>query len=150
VCLHGDGQYPSEEIGRFARHLTEQGYDLLQGSRIASGSALRGGMPLYKYAAGRALTWLENRVFGMRMSDYHSGFLCYGMRALGAIRFDRLSRSFDFDLEVIAVARSLGLRVGELPIPTRYADEVSHLNPATYGLSVLRVLARYLLRRYRQ
>jgi hypothetical protein len=117
--------------------------DLLQGSRLASGTALAGGMPLYKFLAGKALTRIENGAFGLRMSDYHSGFIMYSSRCLAALPFDGLSNSFDFDLEAIASARAKGLSVGELPIPTRYAGERSYLNPVEYGLRVLRVVARY-------
>ena len=81
------------------------------------------------------------------MTDYHSGYLLYGRRAL-ELPFRTLSNSFDFDLEVIACARARGLSVGEEPIPTHYAEEVSHLEPITYGLRVLRVMWRYRRGRY--
>ncbi|MBN1306465.1 MAG: glycosyltransferase family 2 protein [Chitinispirillaceae bacterium] len=149
VCLHADGQYPPESIGEFVAVMEEKQIDVLQGSRIASGTAFSGGMPHYKYIAGRLLTVIENRVFGLSMTDYHSGFLVYGRRLLDALRFDRLSGGFDFDLEVIASARTAGLVVGELPIPTRYAGEKSYLNPVAYGLRVLGVLIRYRAGRYR-
>ena len=68
---------------------------------------------------------------------------------MDTIPFWRMSAGFDFDLEVIAAARARGLKVGELPIPTRYADEVSYLNPITYGLAVLGVMGKYLAGRYR-
>lgn len=148
ICLHADGQYAPEELPAMLRTLASERLDLLQGSRLASGTALRGGMPLYKYCAGRVLTAMENRVFGLRMSDYHSGYLIYGERALARLSFERFSDSFDFDLEVIAAAVALGLKVGERPIPTHYGDEVSHLNPVAYGLRVLRVMCRYKLGRY--
>ncbi len=150
ICIHADGQYAPEELPEMLRALAEEELDLLQGSRLASGTALSGGMPLYKYLAGRALTAMENRTFGLRMSDYHSGYLVYGERALARLSFARFSDSFDFDLEVIAGAAALGLRVGERPIPTHYGDEESHLNPITYGLRVLRVMARYKLGHYHQ
>ena len=105
-------------------------------------------MPAYKYVAGRMLTFLENRVFGLRMTDYHSGYLVYGKRALASIRFADLSDSFDFDLEVIASARALGLRIGERPIPTHYGDESSSLSPVPYGLRVLGVMLKYLRGHY--
>jgi glycosyltransferase involved in cell wall biosynthesis len=149
VCLHADGQYPPEEIPRFVDTIEREGFDLLQGSRIASGTALSGGMPLYKYAGNRMLTFLENRVLGMRLSDFHSGYLFYGRRALERIAFERLSRSFDFDLEVIASARALGLKVGELPVPTRYGTEISHVRSIPYGMRCLGVMARYLVGTYR-
>jgi glycosyltransferase involved in cell wall biosynthesis len=144
VCLHADGQYAPERIPNLVAAIQTRQLDLLQGSRIASGTALSGGMPLYKYVAGRALTTLENIVFKMKMTDYHSGYMVYGKKALVAIPFDRLSNSFDFDLEVIATARSLGLSIGEEPVPTRYGDEVSHLSPVPYGFRVLRVLRKYV------
>jgi hypothetical protein len=82
------------------------------------------------------------------MTDYHSGYLVYGPRALAAIPFDRLSDSFDFDLEVIASARAARLAVGEAPVPTHYGDEISHLRTLPYGLRVLRVLWRYRRGKY--
>ena len=148
ACLHADGQYPPEQVLRFADHMREHGIDVLQGSRHRDGTALRGGMPYYKYAAGKVLTWMENRTFGLRMTDYHSGFLVYSRRAAESIPFEALSYYFDFDLEVIASARARGLRVDELGIATRYADEESHLNPIYYGLRCLRVMLKYRLGRF--
>jgi glycosyltransferase involved in cell wall biosynthesis len=150
VCLHSDGQYPPEEIGRFTETVAAQEIDILQGSRIASNTALSGGMPVYKYIAGKMLTFFENRVFGLSLTDYHSGFMCYSRRALHGIPFEKLSASFDFDVEVIASARARRMKVGELPIPTRYADEKSHLHPVSYGFRILGVMAKYLQGRYRQ
>jgi glycosyltransferase involved in cell wall biosynthesis len=148
VCLHADGQYPPEVIPCFVNEMAAGGIDILQGSRIASGTALSGGMPAYKYYANRILTFFENIVFGLSLTDYHSGMLLYGRKALYTLPFPALSASFDFDLEVIAIARSRGLVVAELPIPTRYAGEVSHVNVVSYGLRVVRVMAGYLAGRY--
>jgi glycosyltransferase involved in cell wall biosynthesis len=143
ACVHADGQYSPEALSGLVAEREARGLDLLQGSRIASGTALSGGMPLYKYLANAGLNLLENLTLGLRLTDYHSGYLIYGPRALAQIPFGRLSDSFDFDLEVIASARAAGLHVGEAPIPTHYGDEVSHLRPIPYGLRVLRVLWRY-------
>jgi glycosyltransferase involved in cell wall biosynthesis len=150
VCLHADGQYPPEAIVGFVREMAARGIDILQGSRIASGTALSGGMPLYKYVANRILTFFENIVFNLSMTDYHSGMLVYGRKALDSLPFEALSGSFDFDLEVIACARSRGLCIAELPIPTRYAGEISHVNVVSYGLRVLGVMAKYLAGGYKR
>ena len=149
VCLHADGQYPPESVLPFVAHMTAQGVDVLQGSRHKDDTALAGGMPKYKWLSGKILTWMENRTFGLQMTDYHSGFLVYSRRAASTIPFDQLSTYFDFDLEVIASARARGLVVDELGIPTRYADEDSHLNPIWYGLRCLRVILRYRMGAYR-
>jgi glycosyltransferase involved in cell wall biosynthesis len=143
ASVHADGQYSPEVLPGLLQALDGRGLDLLQGSRIAGGRALAGGMPRYKYAANWLLSKLERHVLGLPLTDFHSGYLVYGRRALGEIPFVRLSDSFDFDLQVIAWARARGLAVGEAPIPTHYGDEISHLNPLNYGLRVLRVLWRF-------
>jgi glycosyltransferase involved in cell wall biosynthesis len=143
ACVHADGQYSPEALPGLLTAMRARRLDLLQGSRVASGTALSGGMPLYKYAANAALNLLENRTLGLRMTDYHSGYLLYGRRARQRISFARLSDSFDFDLEVIASARAAGLTVAEAPVPTHYGDEHSHLSPIPYGMRVLRVLWRF-------
>lgn len=100
-------------------------------------------MPLYKIVAGRILVALENRTFGLDLTDYHSGFLFHHRRALDRLPYRALGDSFDFDLQAIACAAAAGLPVGEEAIATRYADEISHLRPIPYGLRVLRVLRLY-------
>jgi glycosyltransferase involved in cell wall biosynthesis len=147
ACVHADGQYSPEALPRLVAALRARSLDLLQGSRVASGTALAGGMPLYKYAANAVLNRLENRTLGLSMTDYHSGYLVYGRRAL-ELPAGGLSDSFDFDLELIATARAHGLRVAEEPVPTHYGDEESHLNPITYGLRVLRVMWNFRRGRY--
>ncbi|HOX49957.1 MAG TPA: glycosyltransferase family 2 protein [Fibrobacteria bacterium] len=150
AVLHADGQYPPERLVEFADLCVERKLSLLQGSRHRSGGARRGGMPLYKIVAGKLLVALENRTFGLRLTDYHSGYLFHHRSALDRIPYARLGDSFDFDLQAIACARSLGLAVGEEAIATRYAGEESHLNPVTYGLRVLKVLARYRMGHFKR
>lgn len=149
VCLHADGQYAPEEMHGLITALRQRRLDLLQGSRLAAGTARSGGMPLYKYVAGRMLTAIENRAFDLELSDYHSGYLIYGRRAL-ALPVAELSDSFAFDLEVIAAARAAGLEIGEEPIQTHYGDEVSHLWSIPYGLQVLGVVSRFRRGYYHQ
>jgi glycosyltransferase involved in cell wall biosynthesis len=148
ACVHADGQYSPELLPKLCAELRSRRLDLLQGSRIASGTALAGGMPRYKYVANAVLNRLENLTLGLDMSDYHSGYLVYSAEALARLPFRRFSDSFDFDLEVIAAARAHGLAVAEAPVPTHYGDEVSHLNPIGYGFRVLKVLMNYQRGKY--
>jgi glycosyltransferase involved in cell wall biosynthesis len=143
VLLHADGQYSPERIPALLEPWEKGEADLVQGSRLRGGGALRGGMPFYKFAANRLLTAVENAAFGLRLAEYHSGFLVYGRALFARAPIERLSDSFDFDLEMIVMARVLGLTIREVAIPTIYADEVSHLKPVRYGLDVLRVVRRY-------
>ena len=99
-------------------------------------------MPFYKRLGGAFLTALENKVFRVKLTDRHSGFIVYSSKFLKTVNLDRLSPSFDIDLELISIADARGFELAELPIPTRYADEVSNLNVVTYGLRVLRQIWR--------
>lgn len=139
ACLHGDGQYPAEKLGEFFAEMENRNLDLLQGSRHAvAGEAKRGGMPFYKRLGGAFLTALENMAFRVKLTDRHSGFIAYSSRFLKTVNLDRLSPSFDIDLELISIADARHFAIAELPIPTRYAGEKSNLNVVTYGLRVLR------------
>ncbi|SOE56906.1 Glycosyl transferase family 2 [Fibrobacter sp. UWT3] len=158
ACLHGDGQYPAEQLGEFFAHLEGVGSSpvrnqpalaLVQGSRHAiPGAARAGNMPLHKRIGGAFLTALENIAFRQKLTDRHSGFIVYNASFLKTLDLAKLSPSFDIDLEIISIADARGWRLAELPIPTRYAGEKSNLNVVTYGLRVLRqILRRMCLRK---
>ena len=141
VLLHSDGQY-APEIMHTLLDPFEHGYDVVQGSRMLAGGALKGGMPLYKYLGNKFLTFLENLAYGLNMAEYHSGYMLYSKRALENIPFEKLSNTFHFDGEMLLMAAKKKLRVKEIPIPTRYSTEKSHLNPFTYGIDVLKIIYR--------
>src|SRR6266496_826544 len=133
ITLHADGQYSPESIPELLRPFDADTADLVQGSRMLAGGALKGGMPLYKFLANKSLTAIENWAFGLKLAEYHSGYMVYAGKVLERIPFQKLSESFDFDLEMIVMARVRGLRIAEVAIPTIYADEVSNLKPVQYG-----------------
>jgi glycosyltransferase involved in cell wall biosynthesis len=148
ILLHSDGQYSPENIPDLLKPFDENEADMVQGSRMLEGGALQGGMPLYKFIANKCLTTIENWAFGMQMAEYHSGYMLYSKKALLNIPFNKLSDSFDFDLEMLVMAKIKGLRIKEIAIPTIYADEISYLNPVKYGLDVLSIVWRYKRGKY--
>ena len=148
ILLHSDGQYSPEKIPEMLQPFDRDQADLVQGSRMLQRGALRGGMPLYKFFANKALTSLANWALGMRMAEYYSGYMAYSRRALLTIPYSRLGDSFHFDLEMLVLARIKGLRIAQVAIPTIYAGEVSHLRPIKYGLDVLSVIRDYRRGRY--
>ena len=53
------------------------------GSRVMNkGEARRGGMPAYKYLGNRILTTMQNKVVGTDLSEWHSGYRAYDVKAL--------------------------------------------------------------------
>jgi len=150
ILLHSDGQYSPEKIPDLLNPLDENRADMVQGSRILNGGALKGGMPIYKFVANKGLTALENWAFGMKLAEYHSGYMVYSQKCLREIPFNKLSDSFDFDLEMMVMAKIKGLRIAEIAIPTIYAHEVSHLKPIQYGINILSVILAYKSGKYDQ
>jgi hypothetical protein len=108
-------------------------------------------MPKWKYVSNRFLTGVENRAFGLHLSEYHTGLRAYSRRLLEAIPYQLNSNDFVFDQELIAQVVAVGgLGVDEIAVPTRYFEEASSVGfrrSVIYGLSTLRVVARYLLHR---
>ena len=143
ILLHADGQYSPEKIPDMLAVLDRGEGELVQGSRILGGGALRGGMPMYKFLANKALTAIQNAAYGMDLAEYHSGFLAYSRRVLDEIPFDRLSDSFDIDIEIMLCAKILGMRIQEVGIPTIYAGEKSHVRPVKYGMDVLKIVRKF-------
>jgi glycosyltransferase involved in cell wall biosynthesis len=148
VLLHADGQYSPEKIPDLLAPFDRNEADIVQGSRMAAPGALRGGMPIYKFVANKALTMLANWAFGMQLSEYYSGYMVYNRRALVTIPYRKLGDSFHFDLQMLVMARVKGLRIRQVAIPTIYAGEVSHLNPIKYGFDVLSVIAGFRSGKY--
>ena len=150
IMLHADGQYSPKKIPAILQPFLDGQADMVQGSRMLEGGALQGGMPYYKYLSNKTLTFLENRVLGMRMAEFHSGYMAYSRRVLETVPYNKLSDSFVFDLEMLVMSKVKKLSLKEVTIPTIYADEVSYLNPIKYGLDVLAVLRRFLQGYYHQ
>ena len=120
------------------------------GSRFL-GDPLAGGMPRWKFVSNRFLTGVENQAFGLHLSEYHTGLRAYSRRLLELVPYELNSDDFVFDQELMAQVVAAGnLRISEIGIPTRYFQEASSVGfrrSVVYGLSTLRVVARYLLHR---
>jgi glycosyltransferase involved in cell wall biosynthesis/SAM-dependent methyltransferase len=148
ALLHGDGQYAPEMLPALVRPLREGLADAVFGSRMMkSGDALRGGMPLYKYVGNRILTKLQNRMLGMQLSEFHSGYRAYAVKALSAVPFDRNTNDFHFDTEIIIQLHLAGKHIAEIPIPTYYGDEISRVNGLRYARNVIRASLQASLQR---
>ncbi len=145
VLLHGDGQYAPESMPDLLAPF-EDGADAVFGSRMmVPGSARRGGMPRYKYVGNRILSTVQNRLAGLELSEWHSGYRAYRVSALASIDFESNSDGFDFDTEIILQLHAAGARIVEVPIPTYYGDEICHVNGLQYARDVVADALRYRL-----
>jgi len=104
-------------------------------------------MPLYKYVGNKILTRFQNRVSGLTLSEWHSGYRAFSLDALAKIPFEENSDGFDFDTEVLLQLFDSGARIAEVPIPTYYGDEICRVNGLAYAKDVCVDVVRYRLAR---
>ncbi|MBN8549165.1 MAG: glycosyltransferase family 2 protein [Deltaproteobacteria bacterium] len=150
ALVHGDGQYAPEALPFLLEPLVKGQADMVFGSRMSTPSAaLKGGMPLYKYAGNRVLTYLQNYLSGLHLSEYHSGYRLYSTQALKQIPFESFTNTWHFDTQIILAMAERNMRIVERPIPTYYGDEICHVNGIPYALNCLKTSYRFYRNRQR-
>lgn len=152
VMVHPDYQYSPRLITAMASMVVSGHYDVVLGSRVLGGKALKGGMPLYKYIANRFLTLAENLALGVKLSEYHTGFRAFSRTVLETLPLEENSDDFVFDNEMLAQAVYFGFRIGEISCPTRYFEDASSINfkrSVKYGFGVLATSWKFLMQRWR-
>jgi glycosyltransferase involved in cell wall biosynthesis len=148
IMLHPDYQYTPKLITAMASIIGEDLYHVVFGSRILGKGALKGGMPIYKYVANRALTFFQNLLMGQKLSEYHTGYRAFSREVLSTINYHANSDDFVFDNEMIAQIFHAGYDIAEVTCPTKYFKEASSINftrSVKYGLGVLGVSLEYAL-----
>jgi len=151
VMVHPDYQYTPKLITAMASMIAFDVYDAVLGSRIIGGSALKGGMPIYKYLSNRFLTAFENVLLGSKLSEFHTGYRAFSSEVLRNLPLNQNSDDFVFDNEMLTQIICLGYRIGEISCPTRYFEEASSINfcrSVKYGAGVLLTAIRGLLYRF--
>jgi glycosyltransferase involved in cell wall biosynthesis len=137
ALIHGDGQYAPEVLPELLKPLADDQADAVFGSRmLCRGAALKGGMPLYKFAGNKVLTWFQNRLLRTNFSEFHSGYRLYSVAALKRIPFDRNTNDFHFDTEIMIQLLKAKMRIRELPIPTYYGNEICRVNGIKYACNI--------------
>jgi glycosyltransferase involved in cell wall biosynthesis len=150
VMLHPDYQYTPKLILAMSSIIANGLYPVVFGSRILGKGALKGGMPLYKYIANRALTLFQNILMNQKLSEYHTGYRAFSREVLEKVNYELNNDDFIFDNEMIAQIFDAGFEIGEVTCPTKYFDEASSINLSRsikYGLGVLGVSVGYFMKR---
>ncbi|HOK07317.1 MAG TPA: glycosyltransferase family 2 protein [Syntrophales bacterium] len=150
VMCHPDYQYTPKLIPAMADLIACGLYHCVLGSRILGGYALKGGMPPWKYAANRFLTFVENLLMGAKLSEYHTGYRAFSRELLLALPLEENSDDFVFDNQMLAQILWLGYTIAEVSCPTKYFPEASSINlprSVKYGFGCLRTALLFRLNR---
>lgn len=148
VMLHPDYQYTPKLIPAIVSMMAFEEYDAVFASRMLGNSALKGGMPLYKFIANKFLTAFENVFTNQKLSEYHTGFRGFTADVLRNLPLADCDDDFIFDNEIIALLFYNNYNIGEISCPTKYFKEASSINfvrSCKYGLGVLGVSLKYRL-----
>lgn len=151
IMLHPDYQYTPLLVTAMASMVAYEVYDVVLGSRIIGGTALLGGMPVYKYISNRALTAFENLFLRVKLSEYHTGYRAFSREVLTELPLLEDSDDFVFDNQVLAQCVYFGFRIGEVSCPTKYFDEASSINfrrSVKYGFGVLATTLQFALQKW--
>src|SRR6267154_256669 len=151
IMLHPDYQYTPLLVTAMASMVAYGIYDVVLGSRIIGGKAMRGGMPFYKYVANRLLTAFENLFLRIKLSEYHSGYRAFSRDVLTKLPLLENSDDFVFDNQMLAQCAYFGFKIGEVSCPTKYFPEASSINfrrSVTYGLGVLGTTLQFALQKW--
>ena len=146
VMVHPDYQYDPTLLPQIIAPIQQGKADVVLGSRLLGGHPMKQGMPWWKYISNRFLTGCENKVFGLHLAEYHTGYRAYTRGALESVNVDINSDNFIFDQDIMAQFVEAGARIAEIPVPTRYfpqASSASFLQSSVYGLSILLLLFMY-------
>ena len=113
VMGDSDDTYDFGEVPRLVAKIRE-GYDLVLASRLR-GKILPKAMPwLHRYVGNPILTGILNSLFGLRVSDAHTG-----MRAFRREAYDKLNLrtlGMEYASEMVVTAAQARLKIAEVPI----------------------------------
>ena len=152
IMVHPDFQYDPVFIPELIKPIADGKYDAMIGSRmLVPKNALAGGMPYWKFVSNIFLTKLENLILGYNLSEYHSGFRAYSKKVM-ELPLELNSNDFVFDTEIIVQIKIANMKIGEVPISTKYfpeASQISFKRSVRYGLAILNVMRKYLLFKFK-
>ncbi len=85
ITLDCDNTYPANMIPELARYITEEGYDLVDGSRLKSKPQA---MPLINYFANIGFALFASVLFFKYLKDLHSGMRAYRKSLIDKLKYE--------------------------------------------------------------
>jgi phenylacetate-CoA ligase len=130
VITDADLQYAPEDVPRLYHILKREGVDVVQGWRIAHNFR-----DTYRYLLSVGFSFLLNRLFGTRLHDIKSGFLCTRREVFADMLETRHRFRFPQHFVVVnAVAKGYAVRQEPILFWRRQAGESFIRSPLRFGL----------------
>jgi glycosyltransferase involved in cell wall biosynthesis len=95
VTMDCDDTYPAERIPELARMILDDGYDLVDASRLEGRPK---NMPLVNYVANFGFAFVASAMYSRRLTDLHSGMRAYRKSMIDALKFDLAGTALPVEL----------------------------------------------------
>jgi|FaiFalDrversion2_1042247.scaffolds.fasta_scaffold00598_3 glycosyltransferase involved in cell wall biosynthesis len=155
--IDGDGQMPIEYLPDLLNALIEEGYDYAKGNRFLVGESLAA-MPKHRLFGNIVLTLMAKLASGYwHIFDSENGYTAIKASALRALDFHAIHKRYFFAEDMLIQLNLHNFRVKDVPIPARYGEEESGINPFQVAVTfpflflkrfIWRVYQKYILRNF--
>ena len=117
-----DASMPPEEMPAMLAKLESSKADIVIGSRRLPASKVSG-LPSWRLHLGGLMNSMVRSLFSMEYADTQCGYKLYSQKAVQALKdYKFQSCGYEWDVEMLIVAKKLGLSVLEVPVHWDYRD----------------------------
>ncbi len=135
VFADADGATPPASLARVIDPVVNEEADLAVGSRRHPDASVSTHQTLARRYMGDAFAWLARRLLSVPLYDYQCGAKAITADGWTAVREHLYEPGFAWDIELVAMAGALDLRVSEVPI--EWHDQPgSTVSPVSTSLSL--------------
>jgi glycosyltransferase involved in cell wall biosynthesis len=135
VKIDGDGQMQPQYVHLLLDALIEDSYDYAKGNRFLASGSLRQ-MPRHRLFGNIILTFANKLASGYwHVFDPQNGYTAITADALRRLDLSAVHKRYFFENDMLIALNFNNARVRDVPIPARYADEESKLNPFKAGIT---------------
>jgi hypothetical protein len=146
VTIDSDGQHDPDKIPDLISPLTEQGIDIVIGSRFLTLHE-KDRIPAYRSFGIKTITRLAQVASYGNLTDAQSGFRAYSKTAL--VKINLYEEGMAVSTEILLRAKEKSLQITEVPITVNYdVERPSTHNPITHGIGVLYSLMQFISLRH--
>ena len=119
VTLDCDDTYPAEFIEQMARLVIEDGFDLVDGSRLVRKPAA---MPWLNYFANWGFAGIASILFARRITDLHSGMRAYRKTLIERLQYESKGAALPVELLLRPISQGYKVKVIEIPYRSRIGE----------------------------
>lgn len=145
-----DGATPATSVADVVAPVRDASADLVVGSRRHPGATVHSHQTLARRYLGDAFAWLARRLLAVDLYDYQCGAKAMTAGGWDRVREHLYEPGFAWDVELVAIAGALELRVEEVPV--EWNDRPgSTVSPVRTSIRLARALvsARHRAKRLR-